>query len=186
MDDTTIIKWVVAFVASEIFEHILFFLAGLIFGGLLAMFGTLMFGRNYKKRILTLEEKVEKIERKIDNLQESICKLTAIVENLQKPVEKIETKELLVNPDEEAWKLTPGHGELAATVMHAQSTPDDACRVYQVFDAAEPKTNAEYGYAAWAEWLTRSGDLEDEGYDLGQRLDDLGIELADVLEIQDS
>ena len=170
MDDKTIIAWIIAFVASEIFRYILFAIGGLIIGGLLTMFGTLMFGRNYKNRITSLE-------RKIKDRQESIWELIA--------VEKIEAVNPLVGPDEEAWNLTPGHGELAAAVMHAQPTLNDARRVYRVFDAAESKTNAEYGYAAWASWLTRFGDPESEGYDFAKRLIDLKIDPVDVLKLRD-
>ena len=69
-----------------------------------------------------------------------------------------------VSPNEEAWRLGPRHGELAVAVMLAQPTLDEARRVYKVFDAVESKMKAEYGYAAWVQWLTRTDDSEDEGW----------------------
>ena len=72
--------------------------------------------------------------------------------------------------DEEAWRIGPGAGLLAADAIEKAASMDEARKIFRAFQAQSSRRNVKEVYHAYIERLKREGlGASDEAFDAGRR-----------------
>ena len=185
----------------EIAEFGFRWLVAVILSAALAMLGTLLFGRGYKKRIAELERKIaqqspvtvnvnqgesfdaEAVARELkQQLREAYAeeRAAAIVRAFQPGGYEYEAIEKGATADHETtekrWRTSPGAGRLAAKLIATAPTLDEAREIWETFYASPRRTETRWAYWAFISCLEDAGH-GDEVYDLSHDLAENGESL---------
>lgn len=168
-----------AWIALEVVRRgVWYVLVGLVCAAM-GVIGTLMFGRNYKRRIADLKDRLESLqEERGDQIATNVA-LEARLSLLERmrdtalPAPAPLPPQSPVDPlaDLRAdWRASPGAGKLAAKLIAKTPTLENAREVYSGFRAPPRRSDA-----VWANWAILYR-MEQAG--LGEEVFDLAHELA--------
>lgn len=207
MEDQVKNLW--GWLGKEIVEFGFHWLVVAILWVALTVLGALLFGRGYKKRIAELERKItqqspvtvsinqgeafdaEEIARRLDAIY-TRRQAEAIVRYWRNEIIRERNGDLLVpqsmgganlSETRANWRASPGAGRLAAKLIVAASTLDEAREIWSAFHSALNRTDTKWAY--WA-FISRLKEAEhgDEIYDLAYELADNGEDIDPNEEIE--
>ena len=102
---------------SEIALRVAWFLGGILLTGIIAMFGTLLFGRNYKKRFADMQAKIDELSSQPPTHMQQIVNITqasdgTFVSRIQSPRTRRPGTLVVIQMPERIARIGTKQGEL--------------------------------------------------------------------------